>query len=93
MQIYADVLNRPIRLARSAQAPALGAAIFGAVVGGAHPDVPTAQAAMTGFKDLEYRPREEAAFVYARLFAVYQRLHDDFGQAGSAMKELIRIRG
>ncbi len=36
MQIYADVCNRPMKISRSAQTCALGAAIFGAVVGGAH---------------------------------------------------------
>ena len=36
MQIYADVLGRPIDVAASQNAPALGAAMFGAVAGGAY---------------------------------------------------------
>ena len=97
MQIYADVLNRPIRLSRSSQAPALGAAVFGAVVGGAHSDVLSAQAAMIGFKNLEYRPNGDAARVYERLFGLYKALHDGFGLRGPCdlqpvMKELIRIK-
>ena len=36
LQIYADVCNRPMKISRSAQTCALGAAIFGAVAGGAH---------------------------------------------------------
>ena len=35
MQMYADVLRRPIDVAASQNAPALGAAMFGAVAGGA----------------------------------------------------------
>ena len=43
MQIYADVCNRPMKISRSAQTCALGAAIFGAVAGGAHRTVEAAQ--------------------------------------------------
>lgn len=99
MQIYADVCNRPMKLSRSAQTCALGAAIFGAVVGGAHADVPAAQRAMTGTKDTVYRPRKAAARTYAELYAVYRRLHDAFGTTGfqgqlhGVMKDLIGIRG
>ena len=50
MQIYADVCNRPMKISRSAQTCALGAAIFGAVVGGAYDDVEQAQQKMTGVK-------------------------------------------
>ncbi|MCR4411956.1 MAG: ribulokinase, partial [Thermoguttaceae bacterium] len=43
MQIYADVCNRPMKISRAAQTCALGAAIFGAVVGGAYPSAELAQ--------------------------------------------------
>jgi L-ribulokinase len=96
MQIYADVLGRPVRLARSANASAAGAAIFGAVAGGAHPDAERAQAAMGGVGDVAYTPRSDAVRTYERLYAVYRRLHDAFGRAdgplSGVMKELIEIR-
>jgi L-ribulokinase len=98
MQIYADVCNRPMSLSRSAQTCALGAAIFGAVVGGAYPTVEAAQLAMTGVKDLVYEPRSEAVAAYERLFPLYTDLHDAFGRPewtgrlAHVMKELGSIR-
>lgn len=98
MQIYADVCDRPMLVSRSGQTCALGAAIFGAVVGGAHPDVPAAQRAMTGVRPENFQPNPEAVRVYRRLYAVYSTLHDAFGTreiCGSlhgVMKELIAIR-
>jgi L-ribulokinase len=98
MQIYADVFNRPMKISRSAQSCALGAAIFGAVVGGAYASASAAQRRMTGTKDTVFRPRKEAAAVYAKLYPLYCQLHDAFGIAGSqeelagVMKQLIAIR-
>jgi len=98
MQIYADICNRPMRVSRSAQTCALGAALFGAVTGGAHATVEAAQAAMTGTKRKVYQPIPENAAVYAELYEVYKQLHDAFGTGGfkgrleSAMKTLIAIR-
>lgn len=97
MQIYADVLGRPMKLSRSSQTCALGAAICGAVVGGAHADVLSGITAMTGVKDTVYRPEPSAQAVYDRLYGLYLDLHDAFGGVeqrplGDLMKELIRIR-
>ncbi|MGI6494826.1 MAG: ribulokinase [Kiritimatiellia bacterium] len=98
MQIYADVCNRPMRVSRSAQTCALGAAIFGAVVGGAYPGTAAAQKAMTGVKDACYRPKPANVKVYAELFPLYLALHDAFGRTGKhpdlepVMKKLIEIR-
>lgn len=98
MQIYADVCNRPMLVSRSGQTCALGAAIFGAVVGGAHPDVPAAQRAMTGVRPESYHPDPAAVAVYRRLYGLYTDLHDAFGVTGHPgsmhhiMKELIQIR-
>jgi L-ribulokinase len=98
MQVLADVCDRPMKLARSGQTCALGSAIFGAVVGGAYKDVLTAQAAMTGVKDLVYKPIPANVAVYARLYKLYMMLHDAFGTPGfseslyAVMKELIAIR-
>ncbi len=79
MQIYADVCDRPMKISRSAQTCALGAAIFGAVVGGAHETVEAAQEKMTDVKDEVFEPRADAASTYAELFALYTKLHNEFG--------------
>ena len=56
MQIYADVTGCTMQVAGSSQACALGAAISAAVLAGAHPDFPAAQAAMTSLKPVSYAP-------------------------------------
>jgi L-ribulokinase len=98
IQIYADVCNRPMKISRSPQTCALGAAIFGAVAGGAYRTVGQAQRKMTGFKEHVYRPNRPAAKTYAELYRLYRRLHDAFGTPDgggplySVMKELISLR-
>ena len=98
MQIYADVCNRPMKISRSAQTCALGAAIFGAVAGGAYRSVPAAQRKMTGTKPEVFRPQRSHARTYAELYPLYRRLHDAFGTRGyrealfPVMKELIALR-
>jgi L-ribulokinase len=98
MQIYADVCDRPMKISRSAETCALGAAIFGAVVGGVYEGVAAAQERMTGVKERVFRPRPDQARVYRRLFALYSMLHDAFGGVGAPrdmaglMKELIALR-
>lgn len=98
MQIYADVCNRPIRISRSSQTCALGAAVFGAVVGQAHHDTRAAQKAMTGLREATFLPIPDHTKRYGQLYRLYKDLHDAFGVAGTAgnlahvMKELIAIR-
>lgn len=98
MRIYADVCARPIRISRSSQTCALGAAICGTVAAGVHPSVPDAIRAMTGVKDVVYSPDPAAVAVYERLYRLYLDLHDAFGKTGKTprldhvMKELIALR-
>jgi L-ribulokinase len=98
MQIYADVTNRPMKISRSAQTCALGAAIFGAVAGRAYPTVEAAQSKMTGVKSIVYKPNPAQASIYARLYPIYRKLHNAFGMTAfngslaNIMKDLIAIR-
>ncbi len=102
MQIYADVTGRPIKISRSAQTCALGAAIAGAVVAGkergGYTNYAEAQKAMTALRPKAFSPNPRAHAVYQQLYSLYRKLHDSFGTPqpnGSLyplMKELIQIR-
>lgn len=102
MQIYADVLQRPIYISKNLETVALGAAIFGAYA---------AKKGDEGFKTIEevqdrvcqleeeyFETGSEATEVYSKLYAIYCRLHDAFGVQGESsylypvMKELLEIK-
>jgi L-ribulokinase len=101
MQIYADITGRPMKISRSEQTPALGAAIFAAVAAGAqmggYDSVAQAQKAMVGIGK-EYLPIKENHQIYKRLYTLYKQLHDAYGTQGwtgrmfNIMKELLNIR-
>ncbi len=97
MQIYADVLGIPVRIAASRQGPALGSAIFAAVAAGVehggYADIVAAAEKMGQLKDVVYTPDPRAQAMYDRLYAEYEILHDYFGRgANDAMKRLKDIR-
>jgi len=73
MQTVADILNMPIRVARSEQACALGAAMFAAVVAGIYPDVEKAQKAMGSGFEKEYLPIKENVVKYHGLYEDYSK--------------------
>jgi L-ribulokinase len=101
MQIYADITGRHMKISRSEQAPALGAAVFAAVAAGSkaggYDSVAAAQKAMVGIGK-EYRPVEENHRIYRRLYSIYRRLHDACGtkewsgRMFHVMKGLLDIR-
>jgi L-ribulokinase len=74
MQIVADVLNMPIRVAASDQTCALGSAMAASVVAGIHKDVPAAQKAMGAGFETEYKPDPVRAKKYDKLFREYKKL-------------------
>ncbi len=97
MQIYADVINMPIKIAGSEQAGALGSAIYGAVAAGksngGYDDLFEAAGIMGKVKDTVYYPVEENAKIYNKLFEEYKILHDYFGRGDNdVMKRLKKLR-
>ncbi|MGA2322703.1 MAG: ribulokinase [Sedimentisphaerales bacterium] len=94
MQIYADVTGREMKVSRSAQSCALGAAIAAAVTAGGYKNFAEAQAAMCGIKKVTYKPIAENHAIYKRVYALYKQIHDAFGSGTMAnvMKELLNIK-
>lgn len=71
MQILADVLNMPVKVAESAQAVALGAAIFGAVAAGYYKDIYEAQKHMASKFVKTYQPDDKNVRIYEKLYKLY----------------------
>ena len=75
VQIMADVLGMKIKVHRSNQTCALGAAMFAAVASGLYLNIPQAQAAMDQGFEREYTPDMKRHEVYRELY----RKYEDFG--------------
>jgi L-ribulokinase len=81
MQTMADVMNMPIRINKSEQTCALGAAMFAATVAGCYERVEDAMAAMgQGFEE-DYAPNETNTSIYTARYKQYLR-------AGNFIEEL-----
>ena len=74
IQTLCDVLKMPIKVVRSEQACALGAAMYAAVAAGIYPSIAEAQRAMlSGFAN-EYLPSAERGAIYDKLYERYKRI-------------------
>jgi L-ribulokinase len=76
MQVSCDVLNMPIKVARSEQTCALGAAMFGAAAAGLYPTLLAAQEQMAGGFAGTYKPDPQRAAAYDALYRKYLELGD-----------------
>ena len=102
LQIYADVLNRPMHISGSTETCALGAAIAGSVaagsINGGWDAFEDAIDAMTSVRDERFDPIPENVKTYDTLFGLYKELHDAFGITGTrndlsgVMKTLLNLR-
>ncbi|MFV0593080.1 MAG: ribulokinase [Draconibacterium sp.] len=73
MQIVADVLDMPIKVARSEQACALGSAMAAAVAAGFYQNTAEAQKYMGGGIETEYHPIPENVEKYKVLYEKYKK--------------------
>ena len=93
LQLYSDVTGRPIKIAASEQASALGAAMFGAVAAGVYSNIGQTARKMARVRRKVYRPNAKNKRVYDQLYREYNKLHDQFGRdPNSSMKVLKRLR-
>jgi L-ribulokinase len=74
MQTMADVMDMPIRIHRSEQTCATGAAMFAATAAGIFDKVEDAMAAMGQGFDKEYYPNKNKVAIYAKRYLKYQQL-------------------
>jgi L-ribulokinase len=88
MQVMADVMNMPIRIHRSEQTCALGAAMFAATAAGIYPKVEDAMKAMGQGFDMEYKPDSKRASVYSKRYQKYLEIGSQLEQK-EATAELI----
>lgn len=74
MQTLSDVLNMPIKVCKTEQACALGAAMFAATAAGVYVTVEDAQEAMNSGFEHEYIPNPENVEIYSSLYKQYQKI-------------------
>ena len=80
MQVYADVLNKDIRIAKSTQSGALGSAVYAAAAAGAYPSIEAASIAYRKPVEKIYKPILENVEKYEILYKKYRSLHDYFSK-------------
>ncbi|MCW3116195.1 MAG: ribulokinase [Chitinophagaceae bacterium] len=74
MQVMADVMGMPIRIHKSEQTCAMGAAMFAATASGIYNKVEDAMAAMGQGFDTTYRPNKGDSRLYAARYKQYKKL-------------------
>lgn len=93
MQIYADVLNVPIRLAGIRYGSALGSAMYASVAAGkergGYETIYEAVDVMKDVSDVVYYPIAEHVAVYDRLYKVYETMYQYFGKENPELMEAL----
>lgn len=92
MQILADVLNKSIKVCDTAQAAALGSAIYASVSAGFFDDVKSASAKLSADAVKIYKPISENVNLYKKLYSEYLTLHDYFGKNNMVMERLSEMK-
>ncbi|GIM46584.1 ribulokinase [Collibacillus ludicampi] len=84
MQIYADIMNREIKISETEFTPAVGAAILGAVAAGktngGYETLAEAAMNMGRIKNVSFKPIPEHVKIYNELYQEYLLLQNYFGR-------------
>jgi len=95
LQIYADIIGRPLYKAISTNSCALGAAIFGALVAGkrngGYDSIQEAVAVMAPMPSDKFEPDLKAKEKYDYMFKIYCELHDFFGLGENRIMKKLRM--
>ncbi len=94
MQIFADIIGKPIKISDIKQTSALGAAMYGAVAAGkgngGYDTIFEAARHMTKPPHVVYEPNKEYRETYDRLYEEYRKLHDYFGKGENPVMQNLR---
>jgi L-ribulokinase len=90
MQMMADVMNMPIRIHKSEQTCALGAAMFAATAAGLYEKVEDAMNAMGQGFDAEYHPDPKRVVIYAKRYAQYNQFGNFIEQLTELQKNKLK---
>ena len=74
MQMMADVMNMPIRIHKSEQTCAAGAAMFAATAAGIYNNVEEAMLKMGQGFDVTYHPDKTKTEIYTKRYGRYKKL-------------------
>ena len=74
MQMMSDIMNMPIKIHKSDQTCAVGAAMFAATVAGIYPTVDEAMKKMGSGFETTYSPDPSKAVVYEKRYEAYKKL-------------------
>jgi|SRR5690625_1782802 len=94
MQIYADVTGMPIKVDSSTITPAIGSAMYGAVVAGSnnggYDSISEAANQMVPSSNIVYYPDEENVKKYNLLYKEYKKLVEYFGEGKNNVMKLLK---
>jgi L-ribulokinase len=90
LQTIADVTGKNVHRSANKETVALGAAIFGAVVGGAFETAEEAQASLCRTDAKPFMP--SMRYDYAPIFEVWKAAQTEFGRDSNVLKRLLDLR-